>query len=112
MPTMLPFLFRAENRKSAGQSVDTEALAGFEKARQGFSVNWVLHGNETRPIEVETSALDDLDKLVEICRGRFDEKTRMHPDAPPDGFLVCDNAGNEVRRWFKSVRPKNDCLKT
>ena len=29
-----------------------------------------------------------------------------HPTAPPDGFLVFDGMGKEVRRWFQSARPQ------
>jgi hypothetical protein len=29
-----------------------------------------------------------------------------HIAAPPDGFIVVDNDGKEVRRWFDSKRSK------
>jgi hypothetical protein len=28
-----------------------------------------------------------------------------HPDTPPDGFLVFDSDGTEVRRWFEPRDP-------
>jgi hypothetical protein len=33
-----------------------------------------------------------------------------HPHTPPDGFIVLDGTGHEVRRWFESARPKNETL--
>jgi hypothetical protein len=43
---------------------------------------------------------------VESCRERFSEMRGKYPNTPPDGFLVFDGVGNEVRRWFESARPK------
>ena len=71
-----------------------------------FSVKWVVHRHEIQPVEVEISAVQDLDKVVESCQARFPEMRRRHPNTPPDGFLVFDSAGNEVRRWFEAARPK------
>jgi hypothetical protein len=70
-----------------------------------FSVKWVVHRHETEPVEVENSALEDLDEVVETCRARLPEMRRKHANTPPDGFLIFDSAGNEVRRWFGSPRP-------
>jgi hypothetical protein len=71
-----------------------------------FRIKWVVHRRETQPVEIENSLLQDLDKIVESCQARFPEMRRRHSDTPPDGFLVFDSAGNEVRRWFESARPK------
>ena len=68
-------------------------------------MKWVVHRYETLPAEVENSVIQDLDKLVESCRERFSEMRGKYPNTPPDGFLVFDGDGNEVRRWFESVRP-------
>ena len=72
-----------------------------------FDVKWVVHRQETNPVEVENSAYQDLDKVVESCQARFPEMKREHPNTPPDRFLVFDSAGIEVRRWFASGRPKS-----
>ena len=40
------------------------------------------------------------------CQARFSEMRSKHPNTPPDGFLVFDSTGNEVRRWFELARPK------
>jgi hypothetical protein len=65
-----------------------------------FSVKWVMHRRETQPVEIENSALQDLDEVVESCQARFPEMRRKHDNTRPDGFLVFDSAGSEVRRWF------------
>ena len=96
----------SENRKIAGQCFDTETPGNFDKAYEHFSVKWVVHRCETLPVEVEGGVLLDLDKLVASCKGRFSEMRCKYPNTPPDGFLVFDSAGNEVRRWFESARPK------
>jgi hypothetical protein len=37
---------------------------------------------------------------VESCQARFPEMRCKHDNTPPDGFLVFDSVGSEVRRWF------------
>ena len=44
-----------------------------------FSVKWVMHRRETQPVEIENSALQDLDEVVESCQARFPEMRRRHP---------------------------------
>ena len=70
-----------------------------------FSVKWVVHRYETLPVAVENSALQDLDKIVVSCRDRLPEMRDKYPHTPPDGFLVFNGAGTELRRWFGSSRP-------
>ena len=106
MSSLFSFLGGSENRKIADHLLDTGALSDFDKAREHFRVKWVVHRYETLPAEVENSVIQDLDKLVESCQGRFSEMRGKYPNTPPDGFLVFDGAGNEVRRWFESARPK------
>ena len=69
-----------------------------------FCIKWVVHHPEAQPIDVENSD-QDLNTIVESCRSRFFDMICKHPSAPPDGFLIFDREGNEVRRWFESVRP-------
>jgi hypothetical protein len=69
-----------------------------------FTVKRVKHRYERLPIEIETSH-GDLDALVSSCQWKLSEMREKHPMNPPDGFLVFDEAGNEVRRWFASERP-------
>ena len=101
MRSLLSFLDGSENRKIADHPLDIGALSDFDTARVHFRVKWVVHRYETLPAEVENSLIQDLDKLVESCRGRFSEMRDKYPTTPPDGFLVFDGAGNEVRRWFE-----------
>jgi len=70
-----------------------------------FSVKWVTHRHETQPVEFENSRLMDLDEVVRSCRARLSDMRREYPGTPPDGFLVFDSTGDEVRRWFESPRP-------
>ena len=46
------------------------------------------------------SVVQDLDEVVESCQARFPEMRRKHDNTRPDGVLVFDSAGSEVRRWF------------
>jgi hypothetical protein len=75
------------------------------KANCMFAVKWVIHRYETQPVEAENSVLKDLDAVVSSCQQRLPIMREKHPEAPPDGFLVFDGAGNEVRRRFGSERP-------
>jgi hypothetical protein len=105
MRWLLSFFYGAESCENPDHPPDTGTPGDFEKAREYFSVKWVVHRYETLPAEVENSAIQDLDKLVESCQARLSEMRRKYPNTPPDGFLVFDDAGHEVRRWFESARP-------
>jgi hypothetical protein len=69
-----------------------------------FTVKWVKRRYERLPIEVETNCHDELDAVVALCLKRLPEIRQKHPMNPPDGFLVFDEAGKEMRRWFGSGR--------
>ncbi len=99
MRSLLSFLHGAEEPKMSDQPFGTPP--------EHFSVKWVVHRYETLPVEVEMDVLQNLDELVESCRGRTSDMRLKYPNTPPDGFLVFDSAGNEVRRWFESARPKD-----
>jgi hypothetical protein len=102
MPSMLELFY---GRKNSDQSFDAESANNVDVAREEFSVSWVVHRYETLPVAIEDCAGQDLDKVVESCKARFPEMRGKHPNTPPDGFLVFDGAGAEVRRWFQSGRP-------
>jgi hypothetical protein len=65
-----------------------------------FSVKWVERGKESDPVEVENSILTDLDRVVSSSQEGLVGMRLRHIARPPDGFLVVDNDGREVRRWF------------
>jgi hypothetical protein len=98
-------LYPAENHKIP-QPFDVETQGDFDKTPKHFSVKWVVHRYETLPVEVENDITQDLDELVSSRLERFVEMRLKYPNTPPDGFLVFDGDGIEVRRWFESARPK------
>jgi hypothetical protein len=65
-----------------------------------FSVKWVAHHKEAQPIAVENSVFTDLDKIVASCKEDLYGMRLRHIATPPDGFIVCDVDGRELRRWF------------
>jgi hypothetical protein len=68
-----------------------------------FSVSWVAHGQAGESVEHERNILYDLDKVVKSCQRRLVWMRAKYPSAPPDGFIVLDQKGAEVRRWFDST---------
>jgi hypothetical protein len=70
-----------------------------------FTVRWVAHGHEDEPAENEKDVLYKLDKVVESCQRRLPTMRAKYPHSPPDGFIVIDQEGVEVRRWFGSGTP-------
>ena len=105
MPSLLSILYRAKHPKNSEKPFEI-ILGNLDKAPKHFSVKWVVHRYETLPVEIESGALQDLDALVSSCQARFSEMSLKHPITPPDGFLIFDSDGIEVRRWFESARPK------
>jgi len=106
MPSLLSILYRAKHRKISEQPLDSAILVNLDKASEHFVVKWVVLGFESLPVEVENDIHQDLDELVSSRQERFVEMRLKYPNAPPNGFLVLDNDGIEVRRWFESARPK------
>ena len=101
MPSMLEFFY---GRKISDQSFGAKSVDNLGEGREEFSVSWVVHRYETLPLKVEHCILGDLDELVESCKSKLPEMRDRYPNTPPDGFLVFDNVGTKVRRWFGSPR--------
>jgi hypothetical protein len=72
-----------------------------------FSVKWFERGKESNPVEVENSILTDLDRVVSSSQGGLLGMRLRHIAKPPDGFIVVDDNGNEVRRWFAASAPNS-----
>jgi hypothetical protein len=106
MPSLLSIFYRAKHHKISEQPLDSEILGNLDKTSKHFIVKWVVHQYEALPVEVENDIPQDLDELVSSRQERFVEMRLKYPNTPPDGFLVFDGDGIEVRRWFGSARPK------
>jgi hypothetical protein len=65
-----------------------------------FTVNWVVRGKEAEPIESERFRLNHVSTLIMACRYRMEMMQLKYPETPPDGFIVIDDAGKEIGRWF------------
>lgn len=83
MRSLLRFLYGAEDRGSERRPA-AEILGDGDMASEHFSVNWVVHRYETLAVEVENSALQNLDRIVESCRSRLPEMRRKYPNTPPE----------------------------
>jgi predicted NAD/FAD-binding protein len=70
-----------------------------------FRIKWIERGKEDEPVEVENSILTDLERVVTFCREALYGMKLRHIRRPPDGFVVVDADGREVRRWFDSTGP-------
>jgi hypothetical protein len=74
-----------------------------------FSVKWLERSKESNPVEFENSILTELDRVVSSSQGGgglLGIRLR-HIAKPPDGFIVVDDNGNEVRRWFAAPAPNS-----
>jgi hypothetical protein len=65
-----------------------------------FRVKWVVRFDEDRPVHVEDSVALDLDNVVAAGKEKLHGMRMSRSDRPPDGFIVLDDDGNEVRRWM------------
>jgi len=70
-----------------------------------FVVKWVVRHQDENPVEVEDSVLTNLDEIVASCKERLYGVRLRFTTHPPDGFIVCDENGKELRRWFGPVAP-------
>jgi hypothetical protein len=94
---------RLQPRSRAKNEIVSGALGRYlwEKGHEMFSVKWLEHGNEDKPIEVVNSILTDLNDVVSSSQAEFEGMRLRHIVTPPDGFVVVDDDGREVRRWFE-----------
>jgi hypothetical protein len=65
-----------------------------------FTVRWVVRGNDAEPVEVEKIKVLSVETVLAACRYRLVAIRLKHPDNPPDGFIVLNESGRELRRWF------------
>jgi hypothetical protein len=70
-----------------------------------FIVKWVARGKESEPVLVEKGFRTTLEKVISSCWRRIPALRLDHPDTPPDGFIVLESDGTEVRRWFVPLDP-------
>ena len=70
-----------------------------------FTIKWIIRHNDHQPIHVEESALTDLDRIVEAAQRQVYGMRMKHSASPPDGFVVLDQDGREIRRWLDPLSP-------
>ncbi len=68
-----------------------------------YSIKWLTLDGENE-IALETSVYSDLEEVVASCIKRLPAAQLRFSQTPPDGFVIFDSDGNEVRRWFSSAR--------
>ena len=69
-----------------------------------FTVRWVAHRNEEDASKTENSLLPNADAVVASCLERLPLMRERELVSPPDGFIVSDASGKELRRFFGSAR--------
>jgi hypothetical protein len=72
-----------------------------------FTVKWIVRHRENNPVHVEESVLTDLDNIVDGCKERVYGMRLKYITSPPDGFVVFDERGREVRRWLGPLPRKS-----
>ena len=67
-----------------------------------LTIHWIaLRRDGTRGVVERTAfAGDSLSEAMAEGRAHFDAVRQRHPDGPPDGFIVLDEAGHEIGRYF------------
>ena len=67
--------------------------------RDVFKVKWIDRFGDKPPIAIEDSVFTNLDDIVEQSKDELYARRLSHMRAP-DGFIVCDEDGAELRRWI------------
>jgi hypothetical protein len=75
------------------------------KDRAMFTVKWAPRETENQRVEIESCVFTDLDIVVASCREALYGMRLRHIASPPDGFIIADADGKELRRWFGSYPP-------
>lgn len=73
-----------------------------------LTVKWVQRSAEDPPIEVERSIFTNIEKVFAFSKSQLQSKP-WRVFNPPDGFIICNEDGRELRRWplagLADVRP-------
>jgi len=72
-------------------------------------VKWFSNASPD-PVEIERTVLDDPDEIVSSCRERLSIMRRYERPNAPDGFVVVNGAGAEVRRWFEEPESQSKAI--
>jgi hypothetical protein len=67
-----------------------------------LTVKWVQRFAEDRPVEIEGSIFTDIDRVFALSKSELYGK-HLRVLNPPDGFIICDENGHELRRWLSST---------
>jgi hypothetical protein len=62
-----------------------------------FTVRWVSHSSTGKPVVSEESAFTSLDSTVLSAQERLYNVRLRFIQSPPDGFVVFDDVGKELR---------------
>ena len=73
-----------------------------------YCVKWIQRGRESEPVAIDESIHTDLDRIVYSCKDALYGVRLRHFARPPDGFIVVDDEGLEVRRWLGSTSSNAD----
>jgi len=63
-------------------------------------VKWVVRFEENTPLLTEECIRTSIDGIFEKCKDQLHGMRVKNWTNPPDGFVICDEEGNELRRWF------------
>jgi hypothetical protein len=67
-----------------------------------LTVKWVRRFAEDQPVEIEGSIYTDIDRVFALSKSQLYGK-HLRVLNPPDGFIICDENGHELRRWLSST---------
>jgi hypothetical protein len=65
-----------------------------------MTVKWVVRFEENTPLRVEESILTSIEGVFDRCKDQLRGMRLKDWTNPPDGFVICDEEGTELRRWF------------
>lgn len=67
-----------------------------------LAIHWIaIRRDGTRGlVERMTLRGNDLANAMAHARASFDQVRAAHPDGPPNGFIVLDDQGREIGRYF------------
>jgi hypothetical protein len=68
-----------------------------------FTVRWVIREKESEPVESERFQVGHVETLVTASRYRMATMQLKYPEAQPDGFIILDDDGKEIGRWFDTA---------
>jgi hypothetical protein len=68
-----------------------------------LTIKFIRYAPRIVEVAEETLPIDDPEEAFEIAQRKLREEMRYKAQPAPDGFVILDAGGNELKRWIEKA---------